>query len=725
MMRNEKPIIAVITALANRYAEKELLDGIISENARNGCVTVVFTVIYNIVESNNDTISEQNVYDFLRSDDISGIILLSESFVEGTIRKKIASILRECHVPIIGIGGEIPEFRSLQLPMLNTDDRADIERLTSHLIEQHGFTDIAFLSGMKESEISETRIEGFVRAMKRHNIEPNMDKVYYGDFWLESGRKLAERYLCGELPYPQAVICANDMMAYGMLERFADARIPIPEKVTVVSYEYSDMRGYYTPLLTSYKRNRFSLGIMASDHIFSIISNQTPPVFQPTHGEFVFGKTCPCQIERFDSVTELKNALQRKNNNDLSLFCSMEQKLTFCHDMDEYISVIGEFHWLIRNQKNIFLSLYSNWYDTAAERSEIIQSRSILPWSDHKVHDIKKYDLSHYFELEPEAVVCYLAPVFSGQNDFGYMALLYDHAECYEDVYRNWLKSVSVGLEFLRLKNDIRYLLSCQNISEYKDTLTGLYNLNGMKRVYSSAEYTEGKSLSLIMLRINLFPHRLNETEIRKKTEAYLGLAKMLTEFCSNRNDVGRISEDVFVYLMQGKTDASRLTDLLCAMLIQEKTYMKYAGMDSFVCTAIPCAERSWDTILDIGNQALSAAHQKIAEQRKNDAYDALLQVRSHIYTHPEITFRKDCDNMFTDRIDYFRRNYKKLFGITFHQDCVHARLARAKYFLAVSSLSISEIAEQCGYLDEKFFQRQFSKVTGITALQYRNTIFE
>ena len=152
---------------------------------------------------------------------------------------------------------------------------------------------------------------------------------------------------------------------------------------------------------------------------------------------------------------------------------------------------------------------------------------------------------------------------------------------------------------------------------------------------------------------------------------------------------------------------------------------MKYAGMDSFVCTAIPCAERSWDTILDIGNQALSAAHQKIAEQRKNDAYDALLQVRSHIYTHPEITFRKDCDNMFTDRIDYFRRNYKKLFGITFHQDCVHARLARAKYFLAVSSLSISEIAEQCGYLDEKFFQRQFSKVTGITALQYRNTIFE
>lgn len=724
-MKTDKPVIAVVTALANGYAEKELLDGIITENAKNGCVTVVFTIIYNIVQRNNDIISEQNIYDFLQSDDISGIILLSESFVEDTIRQKIASVLQNCHVPVIGIGGQITEFRSLDFTMLNTDDRADIEKLTSHLIEEHGFTDIAFLSGMKESEISEARIDGFVSAMKNHNIEPDMNKVYYGDFWLESGKELAERYINGEIPYPQAVICANDMMAYGMLERFADAHIPIPEQLTVVSYEYTDMRCYYTPLLTSFKRNRIFLGQAAANHIFCLIANQTPPEFKPPHGDFVFGKTSPCHSEQIDTVPELKNALQRKSNNDLSLFCSMEQKLTFCHDMDEYIAVIGEFHWLIKHQKDTFLSLYSNWYDTAAERSEIIQSRSILPWSDQKVHEIHKYDLYHYFELEPEAVVCYLAPVFSGQNDFGYIALLYDHSESYEDVFRNWLKSVSVGLEFLRLKNDIRYLLSCQNISEYKDTLTGLYNLNGMKRAYSTVKQTEGKSLYLIMLRINLFPHRLNETEIQKKTEAYLGLSKILTEFCSNRNDVGRISEDVFVCLMQRKTDASRLTDLLCAMLIQEKTYMKYAGMDSFVCTAIPCADRSWDAVLDIGNQALSAAHQDIAEQRNNDAYDAMLQVRSHIYAHPETTFRKDCDNMFTDRIDYFRRNYHKLFGISFHQDCILARLVRAKYLLALSTLSLAEIAEQCGYMDEKYFQRQFSKATGITALQYRNTIFE
>ena len=45
----DKPLIAVITALANGYAEKRLLHGIISENMKNGYATVVFSNIYNMV----------------------------------------------------------------------------------------------------------------------------------------------------------------------------------------------------------------------------------------------------------------------------------------------------------------------------------------------------------------------------------------------------------------------------------------------------------------------------------------------------------------------------------------------------------------------------------------------------------------------------------------------------------------------------------------------------
>lgn len=724
MSKTKRKIIAVVTALANSYAEREILNGIIDENRKNGYMTVVFTIIYNTVQKNNDIMYEHKIYDFLRSEDISAVVLLNESFVEENTKNKVADILSECKVHIVGIGGNIPEFDRLGYTSLNTDDRADVEELTSHLIKKHGFTDIAFLTGPKESEISDIRVEGFVIAMNKHNIKPDMSKVYYGDFWLASGRELADRYISGELPYPQAVICANDVMAYGMLERFAESGVRIPEQLTVVSYEYSDMGVYYTPRLTSFKRDRLALGRAAAEHIHCLLSCKEPPRFTAPHGKLMTGRTCTCNDPVDNSSAELKNALKFKTNNDLSLFSPMEQKLTFCHDMKEFIAVLEEFNWLVRDKSNIFLSLFSDWYDTSSPHSEIIQSRSILPLTESREFEIGRYDLHTYFEKVPDAEVCYLSPVFSGQNLFGYIALLYDHTDTYEEVYRSWLKSVSIGLEFLRLKNDIKYLISCQNISEYKDSLTGMYNLNGMKNIYRSLKRQNDKKTYLILLELNLFPHQLDTEEINRKAEAYLGVAEILSGFCGSNDYSGRVSEDIFCCLVQRSSDPALLSDCLESMLMQERHYMEYAGADTFVSAVVPCDEGSFETLLKSGEQSLAMKHISLTEKRRRKNYTNYIKVRNYIYTCPEETFRNDDDILSAYNTDHFRRQYKACFGISFHQDCITARLARAKYYLVSSSLSIGEIAELCGYMDEKYFQRQFSKITGRTALQYRSSIY-
>ena len=70
MSKTKRKIIAVVTALANSYAEREILNGIIDENRKNGYLTVVFTIIYNTVQKNNDIMYEHKIYDFLRSEDM-------------------------------------------------------------------------------------------------------------------------------------------------------------------------------------------------------------------------------------------------------------------------------------------------------------------------------------------------------------------------------------------------------------------------------------------------------------------------------------------------------------------------------------------------------------------------------------------------------------------------------------------------------------------------------
>ena len=77
----------------------------------------------------------------------------------------------------------------------------------------------------------------------------------------------------------------------------------------------------------------------------------------------------------------------------------------------------------------------------------------------------------------------------------------------------------------------------------------------------------------------------------------------------------------------------------------------------------------------------------------------------------------------FSGSTGYFRSIYKQCFGSSFHKDCISARIAKAKYQLSTTTLSVMEISEKCGYVDHKYFHRQFTAVTGLPAMQYRSLI--
>jgi YesN/AraC family two-component response regulator len=169
--------------------------------------------------------------------------------------------------------------------------------------------------------------------------------------------------------------------------------------------------------------------------------------------------------------------------------------------------------------------------------------------------------------------------------------------------------------------------------------------------------------------------------------------------------------------------EADMIADLLSSVLLQERVYTDYAGVSSFVCCAVPCKDASFDELLQIANEICEQKHLELAAQRKNKSFGELSSIRNSVYTSVESTFESDKDNTSIEKIDAFRRNYKNCFGVTFHQDCINARIAKAKYYLATTSVSIAEISEKCGYIDHKYFQRQFTQNTGIPALKYRNLI--
>ena len=70
---------------------------------------------------------------------------------------------------------------------------------------------------------------------------------------------------------------------------------------------------------------------------------------------------------------------------------------------------------------------------------------------------------------------------------------------------------------------------------------------------------------------------------------------------------------------------------------------------------------------------------------------------------------------------DYIRSKFKKITGKTPTDFLTHIRVSHARYLIDTyqNALSLSEIAEKCGYTDYVYFSRRFKQVTGLSPRKY------
>jgi len=68
----------------------------------------------------------------------------------------------------------------------------------------------------------------------------------------------------------------------------------------------------------------------------------------------------------------------------------------------------------------------------------------------------------------------------------------------------------------------------------------------------------------------------------------------------------------------------------------------------------------------------------------------------------------------------HFSRLFRATFGMPLHRYRVNERIKQAKYFLAETSVPISQIALDCGFADQSSFTRRFTATTGFSPATWR-----
>jgi LacI family transcriptional regulator len=147
-------------------------------------------------------------------------------------------------VPLVLLGGN---RNSPGRPSFVIDNYAGAFAITEHLADG-GSRQVAFVAGPVDNIEARERLRGYRAALKRA-AGAFPEWIIQGDFSEESGREAARTLAAAEPP--DAIFCANDMMAIGCLEGLRDAGIAVPGDVALAGFDDIPITRYVNPPLTT------------------------------------------------------------------------------------------------------------------------------------------------------------------------------------------------------------------------------------------------------------------------------------------------------------------------------------------------------------------------------------------------------------------------------------------------------------------------------------------
>lgn len=133
---------------------------------------------------------------------------------------------------------------------------------TEHLIEQ-GYKRIAVLAGPKNLAISNDRLEGYLKALKKHKRKADAALICHCNFNQQDAYE-ATLELLQRKPRPDALFTVSDRMAIGAMLAIKEKGLRMPADIGLVGFNNEPVTGLVSPSVSSVDQPAFELGKAAA-----------------------------------------------------------------------------------------------------------------------------------------------------------------------------------------------------------------------------------------------------------------------------------------------------------------------------------------------------------------------------------------------------------------------------------------------------------------------------
>lgn len=482
---NVRKKIALLVGQPDENYQSLFIRGFLKQSFLENMDVCIFAMYEKYQESEKQGIGDSSIFSLMEYSIFDAIVVLADTVqTPGVIEELEEDIHNKYDGKVIFVDKESKYFYTVM-----TDHYTPVKQLIKHLIREHGFTDIAYLTGKEFHPHSKQRLQGFLDCMEENGLTIGENRVFYGDFWYTSGMATAEKLLADKEHLPQAVACANDCMAIGVAQEMVKAGVRVPEDIAIVGYDMSPEGKTSPKPVTSAPIPSEKCGAHVIKCLRAFFAGREMPEFNSNVKLFI-GSSCGCRYNYIQSVNFLRDSWETESYQDsfYSTVDRMEDNLLLQPDSFSFFNTVYSYTGAVKPFDALHICLNIDW---------LSENKNSSVFSDYMIHAINcsehasgtgvdlddsdsKGNIISNIVGGGECGAYFFTPLYFEDRCYGFSAVSYgQELRCYDKAYRQWLGSIMRGLEVFKRTKNLEKTNEVLKTKQVRDSLTGFYNYNG------------------------------------------------------------------------------------------------------------------------------------------------------------------------------------------------------------------------------------------------------
>jgi LacI family transcriptional regulator len=209
---------------------------------------------------------EQTVLEEMVARGVDGVIMRPMALTGQQVRDIVGPVMPAVLITDEDEGGPVDR--------VNTDDAHGIHEAVAHL-RDIGVDELGFI-GDPLAATSMSRHAAFVESVESLGLHAVDEWFIDSEFTRDGGYAAAKKLLSLERP-PRGIVCANDLIAIGVIQAARDLRVAVPQRLAVVGFDDIDTAALMSPALTTVLNPAAAVGAACADLMLRRIDDPALP----------------------------------------------------------------------------------------------------------------------------------------------------------------------------------------------------------------------------------------------------------------------------------------------------------------------------------------------------------------------------------------------------------------------------------------------------------------